>query len=226
MLGEALSFQFRKVVSGSVWHGANRGPDCARYYGVDMRMKSHKHVAAQGRTAGARVLDLWLTWPGECAIASSMRQYHSSWTYRRLDHDIGVETSEWLGLSSPSLSAHFHEETQISVVSAGRRIFQIGQQCFQIAAGQFAVIPAGVPHISRGRGGVAAYQPNPCLGHAEKGTRLCHHDIIGAADSGNFATGNIGNVVRRLRPTQYNLLGSRRCLGVFPVELRASRERK
>ena len=84
-----------------------------------------------------------------------MRQYHSSWTYRRLDHEIGVETSEWLGSSSPSLSAHFHEETQISVVSAGHRVFQIGQQCFQIAAGQFAVIPAGIPHISRGCGGVA-----------------------------------------------------------------------
>ncbi len=84
-----------------------------------------------------------------------MRQYHSSWTYRRLDHEIGVETSEWLGSSSPALSAHFHEETQISVVNAGHRVFQIGQQCFQIAAGQFAVIPAGIPHISRGCGGVA-----------------------------------------------------------------------
>lgn len=83
-----------------------------------------------------------------------MRQKYNSWTYRRFNHKAGVETSEWLGTSSPALSAHFHDETQISVVYAGCRFFQIGRQCFEISAGQFVVIPAGSPHRSHGRGGL------------------------------------------------------------------------
>lgn len=83
-----------------------------------------------------------------------MRKNPSGWTYRRLNHIVGVETSEWLGTSSPALSAHFHNETQISVVYAGQRLFQIGNQCFQISAGQFAVISGGTPHRSRGLGGI------------------------------------------------------------------------
>lgn len=83
-----------------------------------------------------------------------MRPNRTNWTYRRFDHEFGIETSEWLGPSSPALSAHFHDETQISIVYAGRRFFQIGHESFHIPAGQFAVIPAGTPHRARGLGGI------------------------------------------------------------------------
>lgn len=81
-----------------------------------------------------------------------MKQNTSHWTYRRLHHILGVEASDWLGTSSPSLSPHFHDETQVSVVYSGHRLFQIGRQFFNVLAGQFAVIPAGTPHCSHGLG--------------------------------------------------------------------------
>lgn len=78
----------------------------------------------------------------------------SIWTYRRLSHPLGVEASDWLGVHSPALSGHVHDELQISVVYSGWRHFQIGAQSFRIPEGAFAVIPAGVPHRSLGMGAV------------------------------------------------------------------------
>ncbi|MEM7546520.1 MAG: AraC family transcriptional regulator [Pseudomonadota bacterium] len=74
----------------------------------------------------------------------------SRWTYRRLQSDVGVEISDWAGAASPSLAPHFHDETQISAVFTGYRLFQIGQQVFRVMAGEFAIIPAATPHCSRG----------------------------------------------------------------------------
>ncbi len=83
-----------------------------------------------------------------------MEQTQTRWTYRRVNHKLGLETSEWLGNGSPSLSAHFHSEIQISVVQEGHRVFQIGQQSVHVSAGQFVVIPAATPHRSRGAKGL------------------------------------------------------------------------
>ena len=108
-----------------------------------------------------------------------MSQHRSSWTYRRLTHAAGVETSEWHGTSSPSLSAHFHEETQISLVSAGQRLFQIGQKSLQISAGQFAVIPAGIPHRSQGLGGVPTKSRDIFISPAHLPEAHCADLVVG-----------------------------------------------
>ncbi|MDA7949472.1 MAG: helix-turn-helix transcriptional regulator [Hyphomicrobiaceae bacterium] len=78
----------------------------------------------------------------------------SVWTYQRLTHPFGVEASDWFGVRSPYLSAHLHDEAQLSVVYSGLRRFRIGGEEFSIPAGRFIVIPAGVPHISVGMGGI------------------------------------------------------------------------
>lgn len=46
------------------------------------------------------------------------------------------------------LPTHFHEENQITFVLSGRRRFLIGGGVIELAAGQGALIPAGVPHKS------------------------------------------------------------------------------
>ncbi len=78
----------------------------------------------------------------------------SAWTYQRLTHPFGVEASDWLGVRSPFLSAHLHEEAQLSIVYSGLRRFGIGEEVLSVPAGSFIVIPAGVPHMSVGVGGV------------------------------------------------------------------------
>lgn len=81
-------------------------------------------------------------------------QSNSLWTYQRLDHPVGIEASDWLGQRSPFLSTHLHDETQLSVVYSGLRSFRVGAAVFDVPAGSFVVIPAGVPHASVGKGGV------------------------------------------------------------------------
>lgn len=83
-----------------------------------------------------------------------MERVLAKWTYKRLNHSVGVETSEWLGANSPTLAAHLHDEIQISIVHEGHRVFQIGQHNFHVPAGEFVVIPAGIPHRSHGLEGV------------------------------------------------------------------------
>ncbi len=97
------------------------------------------------------VSNSWLTVEFAHAITPLMEQEPIKWTYRRINHKLGLETSEWLGSGSPSLSAHFHDEIQISVVQDGHRVFRIGRQCIHVPAGQFVIIPAATPHRSHGQ---------------------------------------------------------------------------
>lgn len=80
-----------------------------------------------------------------------------SLTYRRMAHAFCVEVSDWTGDRTPSLSAHLHDEAQVTVVFSGRRYFRVGTEKLVIPAGSFVLIPAGVPHMS--------------VGVAEEGTR-------------------------------------------------------
>lgn len=105
-----------------------------------------------------------------------MQQKQTNWVYRRCTRSIGIEVSDWYGSSSPSLSAHFHSETQISVVLKGIRSFQIGKQSFQISAGKFAVIPAGTPHRSLGSGGIQTHSRDLFVDPTQ--IAICEHSSI------------------------------------------------
>jgi len=63
--------------------------------------------------------------------------------------------SDWFGRHSPTLSTHFHDEPQISIVFSGHRQFEIGKERVEVSAGSFVIIPARIPHRSIGKGEVA-----------------------------------------------------------------------
>lgn len=71
-------------------------------------------------------------------------------TYRRLTHALCIEVSDWSGDRTPSLSPHLHDEAQATAVFSGCRYFRVGSETLVIPAGSFAIIPAGVPHMSVG----------------------------------------------------------------------------
>lgn len=79
-------------------------------------------------------------------------------TYRPLLNMPGLEVCDWWGRSGgPALAAHFHREAQLTIVREGFRWFSIGSETVRLRAGQFVIIPPGVPHQA--------------LGHSEAATR-------------------------------------------------------
>ena len=105
----------------------------------------------------------------------------SAWTYRRLTHPCGVEVSDWQGVRSPFLSAHLHDEAQLSIVYSGLRRFGIGEEVFSVPAGSFIVIPAGVPHMSVGVGGVKTCSRDIFLSPDWAWSRSAAHVLLGEA---------------------------------------------
>ena len=71
----------------------------------------------------------------------------AGWTYWRPAADGIVELGTLQG-REVALPAHFHGEDQITFVVFGRRRFVIGGEVIALAAGQGALIPAGVAHRS------------------------------------------------------------------------------
>lgn len=69
------------------------------------------------------------------------------WEYARSRVD-GAEIAMWIGCNSPDTSAHFHRETQVTLVTRGCRRFLIGRKIVDVPAGECLVIPAGTPHRS------------------------------------------------------------------------------
>ena len=77
-----------------------------------------------------------------------VNEMFSRWVYRRVLDSDGIETSDWIGTSSPALRLHFHHEVQITFVFDGLRTFLVGGNTVRLLAGQYLVIPPGVPHQS------------------------------------------------------------------------------
>lgn len=111
------------------------------------------------------------------------RAKRSTWTYQRLSHPYGVEASDWLGTRSPFLSAHLHEEAQLSVVYSGFRRFRIGGEVFSVPGGSFIVIPARVPHMSVGVGGVTTFSRDIFLSTDWRSSESPSHALLGEIPS-------------------------------------------
>jgi len=77
-----------------------------------------------------------------------MNDMSSRWVYRRVLDSDGIETSDWIGSTSPALRPHIHYEVQITFVFDGVRIFQVCGKMVRLLAGQYLVIPPGVLHQS------------------------------------------------------------------------------
>lgn len=78
---------------------------------------------------------------------SQMALARARWTYWRPEAEGVVELGTLHG-RDVGLPTHFHDEHQITFVLAGRRRFVMGDGIVDLAAGQGALIPAGVPHSS------------------------------------------------------------------------------
>ncbi len=86
-----------------------------------------------------------MTWPfhhGEV-----LEPADAGWAYWRPAVDGIVELGTLRGCEV-ALPAHFHGEDQITFVVSGRRRFLVGGELVALAAGQGALIPAGVAHRS------------------------------------------------------------------------------
>jgi len=89
----------------------------------------------------------------------------------------GLERAVWRGGACPSLSPHFHEETQITIVAAGERRFATLFGLFQATAGHTLILPAGTPHRALGLeagGGLSVnlYVPGPRMPAPARGVPL------------------------------------------------------
>lgn len=81
------------------------------------------------------------------ATPNSAVSAHRTWDYWRPAGSGIVELGTVRGLDV-ALPVHFHEEDQVTFVLAGRRRFVLGDERFDVAAGQGVHIPAGTPHRS------------------------------------------------------------------------------
>lgn len=80
----------------------------------------------------------------------------ASLTYRPLLGMPGLEVCDWKSrYGGPALSAHFHQEAQLTIVREGVRWFSIGPHNYRLVTGQFVIIPSGVPHRAIGHRQVA-----------------------------------------------------------------------
>lgn len=66
------------------------------------------------------------------------------WIYAR--DRRGLERGLWEGGRPPVFRPHFHAEAQLTVVTAGWRLFDVGGEAFTVSAGQCLYIPAGLVH--------------------------------------------------------------------------------
>ncbi|MBN8941186.1 MAG: AraC family transcriptional regulator [Rhizobiales bacterium] len=92
-----------------------------------------------------------------------------TWTYWRDGGPAAIELACWAGDRAPDLKPHFHEATQLTLVLAGARTFEAGGTRLDVAAGQCAVVPAGLPHRSlpvlhAGTRCLNLYLPAPAIG--------------------------------------------------------------
>ncbi|WP_164159258.1 cupin domain-containing protein, partial [Stenotrophomonas maltophilia] len=71
-----------------------------------------------------------------------------TWIYWRDGGAAAIELACWAGDRAPDLKPHFHEAAQLTLVLAGARTFEAGGARLDVAAGQCAVVPAGLPHRS------------------------------------------------------------------------------
>lgn len=72
-----------------------------------------------------------------------MTAVRASWLYRFSET---TEEALWNGKNFDGLRQHFHNETQICIVLAGKRAFLISQNTINLSAGECLVIPSGIPH--------------------------------------------------------------------------------
>ncbi len=70
----------------------------------------------------------------------------NSWSYARRDGGSRIEQAIWRGDTSPSLRAHFHNETQITIVLSGVRRFLTLLGPITVCAGETVIIGPTVPH--------------------------------------------------------------------------------
>lgn len=69
-----------------------------------------------------------------------------TWNYWRAGGEAAIELACWAGDRAPDLKPHFHDVTQFTLVLEGARAFEAGGARLDVAAGQCAVMPAGLPH--------------------------------------------------------------------------------
>lgn len=96
---------------------------------------SHRYVDASSPPVIARH-------PHESAATTDL----SAWTYECAEEPEIIEFAKWTDKGFPSVRVHFHNETQITIVLSGARRFLVRGRTLTIQAGQFLVIPAGLPH--------------------------------------------------------------------------------
>ncbi len=82
-----------------------------------------------------------------CGETLALEPAGAGWAYWRPAVDGIVELGTLRG-REVALPAHFHGEDQITFVVSGRRRFLVGSELVALAAGQGALIPAGVAHRS------------------------------------------------------------------------------
>jgi AraC-like DNA-binding protein len=76
----------------------------------------------------------------------------------RYSFESGLEQAAWRGGACASLSRHFHAETQITIVTTGKRRFATHFGLIEASAGQTVILLAGMPHKALGleaKGGVS-----------------------------------------------------------------------
>lgn len=81
----------------------------------------------------------------------------AAWRYERAEGPGIIELVQWTDNGLPPLRMHFHAEIQVTIVLSGARCFLAGGRTFTVRAGQFAVIPAGLPHRANARGGTVGH---------------------------------------------------------------------
>jgi AraC-like DNA-binding protein/mannose-6-phosphate isomerase-like protein (cupin superfamily) len=84
----------------------------------------------------------------------------SGWTYERAEEPDITEFARWTDKGFPSTRVHFHNEAQITIVLSGARCFLMGGRPLIVRAGQFAFIPAGLPHRADSTGSSAGHGVN------------------------------------------------------------------
>jgi len=119
-----------------------------------------------------------------------------SWNYRPWGTDLLIEVGTLSEAEPIALACHVHPDVQISAVRNGWRVYATSFGEFRAAAGDIVVIPAGIPHSSRGgEGSIVAhlYVPSPHI--AVRGLTRPQHlrhsrafspedllDVVGTAD--------------------------------------------
>lgn len=70
------------------------------------------------------------------------------WKYTKLDSACALESAIWVGSDQITTRTHFHDEIQLTAVTFGSRGFRVGKRTISVRAGQFVLIPPGIPHMA------------------------------------------------------------------------------